>query len=136
MNSPQSTLAVVLRWVARLGTVLSIGLLAAFAFGGNEDSPLTASGSEAVGLLFFPLGIVLGMILGWRNERWGGLLTLISLLAFYAWHFSVSGDFPRGGYFALFAAPGLMFLLTWCLTCCCGGAGCAVTPSEDSSQRA
>lgn len=95
MNSLPTKTALTIRWLARIGSIVSAGLLLAFAFGGNEESVLSARGPEAVGLLFFPLGILVGMALGWRRELWGGLVTLGSLALFYLWHFRASGDFPR-----------------------------------------
>jgi glucose-6-phosphate-specific signal transduction histidine kinase len=89
-----------------------------FAFGGNEQSVLAARGSEAVGLLFFPLGILIGMVLGWRHELWGGLVTVGSLVAFYLWHAFSSGGLPTGPYFLLFALPGSLFLPAWCARSC------------------
>ena len=97
----------VLRWIARIGSIASIGLLMAFLFGGNETLP--KFNKEAVGLVFFPLGVICGMLLGWRNELLGGIVTVASLLAFYGWHFLHAGGLPGGPYFVIFAFPGLLF---------------------------
>jgi hypothetical protein len=53
------------------------------------------------------------MILAWRWEAVGGGMTVGSMLAFYALLRVIDGRFPRGPYFALVAAPGALFLLSW-----------------------
>lgn len=100
---------VVLRWVARLGSLFSIALLALFLFG-EEMNPSQLTSAEILGLLFFPFGVTVGMLLGWRWETLGGTVTVLSLLAFYKVMYAASGRFPDGIWFALFALPGLLFL--------------------------
>jgi hypothetical protein len=101
----------VVRWAARLFSIVSAALLAAFLFGGfGAPTP-----SEAVGLALFPGGVALGMAIGWRREGLGGAVTVASLAAFYVWMTILDGHPPRGPYFALFAAPGLLFLAAWAL---------------------
>ncbi|MBK8900531.1 MAG: hypothetical protein IPM53_05065 [Anaerolineaceae bacterium] len=111
MNQLQkpTTLILVLRWVARLGSFVSLTFLLFFFFGQEMNfNQLTTS--EIVGLLFFPVGITVGMLLGWRWETLGGAVTVLSLLAFYKVMYAASGRFPNGIWFALFALPGLIFL--------------------------
>jgi hypothetical protein len=99
----------ILRWLARLGSLVSVVLLLLFLFGeGLHPSQLTLT--EVVGLLFFPIGVMVGMLLGWRWETPGGAVTVLSLLAFYKVMYAASGRFPEGIWFALFALPGLLFL--------------------------
>lgn len=81
------------------------------------DAVLLAGGlpeGEAwLGFAFFPIGVMLGLIWAWRSEPQGGLLALLSLSAYYAWHLHVDGGLPEGPAFAILAAPGLLFLLAW-----------------------
>ena len=103
------TLGRVLRWTARVWSVVSIGLLLGFLVGEG----LNPSGMhEWIGLLFFPLGISLGMLLAWRNERLGGTITVVSLFVFYVVHLTTAGTFPAGFAWLAFAAPGFLFLLS------------------------
>ncbi len=107
---PRSPVVLVgLRWVARAASVVSIGLLAAFAFGGGEPGLPTAK--EWVALALFPAGVVAGMVLAWWKEVPGGLVTAASLMAFYAVMYSGRGVLPGGPYFVLFALPGLVLLV-------------------------
>jgi hypothetical protein len=106
----QNPMTLTIRWLARLWSVASLGLLLLF-FIGEGFNPTLITPAEWVGLFFFPFGIAVGMIVAWRREGLGGAITVGSLLAFYAWQLA-SGDLPRGPYFALFAAPGFLFLLS------------------------
>ena len=100
-----------LRWSARLGSIASIGLLSLFLFGGQEDLPGAMSTREVIGFAFFPVGIVLGMMLGWWREGWGGVIATVSLIGFYVWHVWSAGRIPAGPYFLIFALPGILFLM-------------------------
>ena len=104
----------IVRWIARIWSILSIGFVL-FMFVGaglNEGVDLARfSARDVIGLAFFPLGVCVGLVLAWRRERLGGLITVGSLVAFYLAMLISDGRFPRGPYFALVAAPGLLFLL-------------------------
>jgi hypothetical protein len=67
--------------------------------------------NEWLGVLFFPAGISIGMILAWWKEALGGSITVGSLLAFYVVHVATAGTLPRGWAWLVFAAPGFMFIL-------------------------
>lgn len=111
MNQSQkpTTLIVVLRWVARLGSLLSVAFLLLIFFG-EEMNVSQLARSEILGLLFFPVGVTVGLLLGWRWETLGGAVTVLSLLAFYKVMYAANGRFPEGIWFGLFALPGLFFL--------------------------
>lgn len=99
-----------LRWVARIGSIVCAAVLMAFIFGGNERLPQQ---EEWLQLAFFPGGILLGMALGWKNELLGGVVTVLSLLAFYAMQLIQAGNLPAGPWFFIFASPGILFLVAW-----------------------
>jgi hypothetical protein len=97
------------RWIARIWSVLSVGVLLLFLVGEGFD-PSQPTLHEWVMLLFFPCGVAAGMILAWWKEGWGGALTVVSLFAFYAY------DTPSDqGIFLIFAGPGFLFLAAWFL---------------------
>lgn len=97
-----------LRWTARVWSVASVGLVLAFIVGEgfNPSGP-----NEWLGVLFFPVGISVGMILAWWKEGLGGSITVGSLLAFYVVHLTTAGTLPKGWAWLAFAAPGFLFLL-------------------------
>ena len=105
----------IIELVARVGSIASITLLI-LIFAGEAFHPSEISRNEWAGLLFFPIGVAIGMIVAWRKEGLGSAVTLLSLLAFYL----VYGYFLRnhiGGWvFIAFASPGFLFLLHWLLS--------------------
>jgi hypothetical protein len=101
-------LETVLSWTARVWGIASALLLLAFAFGGREHIRFTAG--EAVGFLFFPIGLIVGFAVAWWRELAGGLITMGSLALFYMWLFARDGRLPAGPYFLLFAAPGILHI--------------------------
>ena len=107
-NTPLIT---TLRWVARLASLASLGLILLLALG--EPPGLLKSTTRDLALgVFFPFGVCIGMALAWWREHWGGCITVASVVAFYAVHFAFSGTLPRGPWLVLFASPGALFLLS------------------------
>ena len=102
----------VVRWLARVWSIISVGLLLLFFIGEGFD-PAQITFFEWIGLLFFPLGVSVGLIMAWRWEVAGGRITIGSFLAFYTEQYLTSGRFPGGPYFALIAAPGIFFVVCW-----------------------
>jgi len=106
----------ILRWSARVLSILAVGIVLLFAFGeGLNLSHFTVR--ELVLFLFFPLGVCLGMVVSWRWEGLGGGITVASLAVFYLLNRLMSSGFPRGIAFVVLAAPGFLFLLCWLWTC-------------------
>jgi len=96
------------RWLARIGSLLSIGLIALFFIGfrPNQVRP-----KEWIGLAFFPIGVVVGMIIAWWKENVGASISLLSLLAFYGVYGFLLGSHIHGWAFIVFASPSFLFLL-------------------------
>jgi len=85
-------------------------------FIGEGFQPSKISANEWAGLLFFPIGVVIGMTVAWWKEGVGSVITVGSLFGFYL----VWGYFLRnhigGWWFLVFASPGFLFLLHWLLS--------------------
>lgn len=96
-----------MRWLARGASVVSIGLLAMMAFG----EPGVPTLREAAALALFPVGVATGMIWAWWNELRGGVLAVLSLVAFYGVMLLLRGEIPGGPYFLLFTSPAFLFVL-------------------------
>jgi len=112
-----SRAALTIRRTAKAWSLLSIAFLL-LMFIGEVLHPTTAqlpTLEEGIAMLFFPIGVCLGMILAWRREALGGTITVASIVAFYLWMLILRGYFPRGPYFLLVAAPGLLFLASWAI---------------------
>lgn len=100
----------ILRWLARIGSILCVGMLLLFFVGEPMDfAAITAT--EWLMLLCFPVGVALGMVVGWWKEMIGGGITAVSLILFYLIDTIASGTPPRDLWFLIFALPGLLFLL-------------------------
>jgi hypothetical protein len=100
--------AVAGRWTARILGTLMVLFLAAFVFGGGPPRFSQMTGwaqlySLGMGSLF------LGLILAWRWEGWGGLLSVLG------WGFLavLTRRPPWGWVLAIPAAMGLLHLLCW-----------------------
>lgn len=101
-----------LRWSARITGAFSVAMLLLFMFGEESGSWSRITGKQAIGMLFFPLGLISGLILGWQEEKWGGLLAVVSVAAFYViYGLVLNGSMQLGWWFLVFAAPGFLFLL-------------------------
>jgi len=109
------TAILAIRWIARIWSIASVGFVLLIVVGElvYPHAPPPSAFRDLVGLFFFPFGTCVGMILAWRWEGVGGGITVGSILAFYAALRVMDGRFPRGPYFALVAAPGVLFLLSW-----------------------
>jgi len=128
MNEAMAKAETAIRWVARVWSIASLGFVLVMAIGEivypHAAAPATVR--DFVGLSLFPFGTCVGMVLAWRWEGIGGAVTVGSLVAFYALLRIADGRFPRGPYFALVAAPGALFLLSW---------GIGVVRSNRSSSK-
>lgn len=100
----RQVLVILLRWIARLGSLCSIGLMVLMFF----DSPALPRPQELIAMVFFPGAVVCGMVIGWWKERDGGAITLAGLLGFYLWMLLLSATLPSTPWFVVFASPGLL----------------------------
>jgi hypothetical protein len=101
-----------LRWTARILSILSLGIIILFIIGeGFNPTKLTVN--EWLLFIFFPIGVTIGMIVGWWKENIGGLITIGSFILLYGVHYITSGRFPHGLAFLTFSSPGIVFLLSW-----------------------
>lgn len=105
---------IVTRWLARGLSMCSLGLLVSMMVG-YRANPVALVWSTGGLFLFFPLGVMVGMLLAWRWEIAGGLVAVLSLALFYGIHALQSGRWPGGPFFALVTLPAALFLVsgTW-----------------------
>jgi hypothetical protein len=108
--------------VAKIWSLIIMGCLV-FMLIGSIVSPDPGDGPiktiEIIAGVFFPVGAVLGMILSWRKQILGGVITIISMIIFSILILIPRGvDFERGAWiFILIGLPGVLFvmagLLVW-----------------------
>ena len=100
--------------LARVGSIASITLLV-MLFIGEGFHPSSVTPKQWVGLFFFPLGVMMGMVIAWWKEGVGAAITLGSLLAFYLVYGFLMRYHIAGWVFIIFASPGFLFLAHWLL---------------------
>ena len=107
----ENTFLFIFRWTARLLAALGLGILLLFVFG--EDFDMAAiSRNDLVGLLFFPVAVIAGLVLAWQEEFVGGLVTVTGVAGFYVvYGLLLNGSLRMGWWFVLFAVPGLLFMV-------------------------
>ena len=103
-----------LQWIARIGSVASIAVLITL-FIGELLHPSQIAHREMIGLLFFPIGVMVGMIIAWWKEGVGASITIASLITFYLVYGYLLGSHIGGWAFVTFSSPGFFFLLHWIL---------------------
>jgi hypothetical protein len=103
----------VIELLARVGSIASITLLALIFFGEGAFRPSEISRNEWIGLAFFPIGVVLGMVIAWWKEGVGSVLTVGSLIGFYVVYGYLFRNHIGGWWFIVFASPGFLFLVHW-----------------------
>jgi hypothetical protein len=100
-----------LRWTARLSSVVCLAIIFLFFIGEGIDFQAVKS-KEWVGLFFFPLGVLIGLVLAWREEIAGGAVTVLSVIGFYLiYGLLLSGSVWQGWAFLPFFVPGILFLV-------------------------
>jgi hypothetical protein len=100
-----------LRLSARILAVACLAILLLFLFGENLVwSKITAA--QLLGFLFFPIGLIIGLILAWREELLGGAIAVGCIAAFYlVYGLMLNGTLALGWWFIFFAIPGILFLI-------------------------
>lgn len=107
----ETTLLFAERWAARLASVVCLAIIFLF-FAGEGFNFGTVHAAEYVGLVFFPLGVMIGLVLAWREELIGGTVSIVSIAAFYLiYGLVLSGRLWQGWAFLPFLVPGILFVI-------------------------
>lgn len=115
-RSDERAIEQALHWSARVLSLVSTFVIVLF-FVGERFEILRIATREWVGLLLFPLGVIVGFAVAWWNEGIGGTITIACLLGFYlVYGLLLRGNLNQGWAFIVFASPGLLFLLSWLRT--------------------
>ena len=101
-------------FLARAGSVISIILLL-LLFEAEVRHPSEIAPREWFGLVFFPIGVVVGMTIAWWKEGLGVSITVGSLLAFYLVYGYLLQYHIAGYAFVIFASPAFLFFFHWVL---------------------
>ena len=101
-------------FLARVGSVLSITLLL-LLFQAEALHPSEIAPREWFGLVFFPIGVIIGLAIAWWKEGLGVSITLASLLAFYFVYGYLLRYHVAGLAFVVFASPAFLLFFHWVL---------------------
>ncbi len=108
--------AKLIRWVARIWSLVSLAFVLIFLIGYSvSPTERLPQGVEWLIMGFFPIGVVVFMLLAWKWEKWGGILAIICFVTFYIAIYIQKGIIVRGPFVFLVAAPGFLFLISWLL---------------------
>ena len=103
----------IVRWIARISSGLAAGLILLIFIGegfAEGFEPLLHLSIRETAMMVAFAAVWLGLLLGWKWELCGGLLTVCGIAAFYLLDYAFSGTFPRGPFFLTLASPSLLFL--------------------------
>lgn len=70
-----------IKTIARFWSVLSTIMILLFLFGESID-PSKLRFNEWIGFIFFPVGLLIGLIISWKKEIVGGIVTIVSMIIF------------------------------------------------------
>jgi hypothetical protein len=104
----------IIRWIARTTAALAAGLILVIFVGegiAEGVGPLLQLNRRETALMITFTAAWLGLLVGWRWELIGGLLTVGAMIAFYLLDYLFSGTLPRGPYFLLIFSPSMLFLI-------------------------
>lgn len=101
-----------LRWSARILGLVMLAVFLMFFIGEGLSEPAGRPWrvSEMIAFALFPVGVAAGFLVGWRNERLGGGISVACLAAFYLADILFTGTLPSGPWFLVFSLPGFLFL--------------------------
>lgn len=105
---------VLVELLARVASVISVTLLV-LLFQAEAFHPSEIAPREWLGLVFFPVGIIVGLVIAWWKEGLGVSITIGSLLAFYFVYGYLLQSHVAGWAFILFASPAFLFFFHWVL---------------------
>ena len=103
------------RWLARLTSLVSLWIVAMFLLA-EPFNPKNVRPREWVGFVCFPIGVMLGLIIGWWKEGLGAVISLTSLAAFYGIYGWLMGSNINKPAFIVFTSPAFLFLIAWILS--------------------
>jgi hypothetical protein len=103
----------VVRWIARLSSGVMAALILLIFVGealADGFGPILHLTVREITMMIAFFAVWLGLLLGWKWDLFGGLLTICGVAAFYLLDYLFSGTLPRGPFFLIFASPGLLFV--------------------------
>ena len=110
LNISPNNLLSVIRYIARLFSILLIVLVVMLSIGEGLPNPSTLS-STAMLLFASLLTMLVGLVLSWQREHAGGVITILGFILFFIVNSVSSGSLRLGFFFLLFPLTGILFVL-------------------------
>lgn len=99
-----------IRWTARILGIATVAVVGVFFVGTGGFNPLKLTARETALMVPF-LVAVSGLLVAWKWELAGGLLTIDGMLLFAVLNWAFSGEPPHGWVFAAITLVGFLFLI-------------------------
>lgn len=84
MGKPNLNWQIIVKWILRSANLFVLAFLLYFLIAHlistEENGNGFQSKEEILFFLFFPLSTVVGLLLAWKHELWGGMLSFFSIL--------------------------------------------------------
>ncbi len=101
-----STTLSIVKWIARILSLIMVTILLMFFFGeGDFSQPIKLTWQEIIAIIFFPIGVVSGMVVAWWREKLGAIIGISSLVLFYLLDIVFTSTPPSGIWFLVFSSP-------------------------------
>lgn len=101
----------IIRWIARIWSLLSIAFILYMVIGhlfGSEPQTINST-KDILAFSFFPTDVLIGLLIAWKWEGLGGIITIGSVAGLYVLRPDLIGNLLIGAV----AAPGILFLVYW-----------------------
>ncbi len=100
-----------LRWITRVvSSVFIIGVIIVLVGEGVGESKIASS--DWLRFFYFPLGVILGFIVGWKYELVGGLISIVSLaMYFFVYSIRISEQIPNFAVLGIFLFPAILYVI-------------------------
>lgn len=100
-----------IRQIARISSIVSIAAILYLYYDDTMEIFLRER-EQIILFLIFPVGALSGLLISWKWEGLGGLLTLTCIFVFFVLFGQQYGSYPPGKEHFLLASPGVFFVLS------------------------
>lgn len=106
-------LTTIILWIARiLGSIIIafvLFFLIAHVFGNNESGEGFRDSKEIITFILFPIGTLIGLVIAWKWEGLGGLITTVSMIGLLILRPELWDSF----FIVIPIIPGFLFIIYW-----------------------
>jgi len=103
------------RLIAQIISVLIFIFMAVMLIGhifGDSRDDATITLWEAIAIMFFPVGVLAGLIIAWKKEVLGGIINIASMAIFFTYMCILRGRILEGWIWIIFILPGILFIIS------------------------